>query len=104
MNLQAQVIQQSGENAKLKIQERELRHKIAELETLTAGDSLASPLHADTTEMEYLRNIIFEYMMGKETKTLCKVITTVLKFSDEQSRKILEKEEMKVSVWLRDVS
>lgn len=33
-------------------------------------------------------------------QTLCKVITTVLKFSDEQSRKILEKEEMKVSVSL----
>ena len=33
-------------------------------------------------------------------QTLCKVITTVLKFSDEQSRKILEKEETKVSVSL----
>ncbi|XP_077516498.1 LOW QUALITY PROTEIN: uncharacterized protein LOC144126279 [Amblyomma americanum] len=47
----------------------------------------------EPTEYEYLRNILFEYMMGKETVTLSKVIAAVLKFSDEQKNQILQREE-----------
>ncbi|XP_060678897.1 golgin subfamily A member 4 isoform X1 [Hemiscyllium ocellatum] len=47
----------------------------------------------EPTELEYLKKVLFEYMMGKETKTLAKVITTVLKFPAEQTQKILEREE-----------
>lgn len=46
-------------------------------------------------EYEYLRNILFEYMMGKETVTLSKVIAAVLKFSDEQKDQILQRQEAK---------
>ncbi|ESP02233.1 hypothetical protein LOTGIDRAFT_138720 [Lottia gigantea] len=46
---------------------------------------------------QYLRNILYEYMMGKETKTLAKVISTVVNFDDEQKRNILAREDAKVS-------
>lgn len=49
----------------------------------------------EPTEYEYLRNILFEYMMGKETVTLSKVIAAVLKFSDEQKNLISQREEAK---------
>ncbi|XP_043364735.1 LOW QUALITY PROTEIN: golgin subfamily A member 4 [Dermochelys coriacea] len=55
--------------------------------------------HADVsafgepTEFEYLRKVLFEYMMGRETKTMAKVITTVLKFPADQTQKILERED-----------
>ncbi|RXN01830.1 Integrin alpha-9 [Acipenser ruthenus] len=52
------------------------------------SDGLPEP-----TEFEYLRKVMFEYMMGRETKTMAKVITTVLKFPADQAQKILEKEE-----------
>ncbi|KAM6449665.1 golgin subfamily A member 4 isoform 1-T1 [Liasis olivaceus] len=50
-------------------------------------------LFAEPTEFEYLRKVLFEYMMGRETKTMAKVITTVLKFSPDQTQKILERED-----------
>ncbi|XP_034274880.1 golgin subfamily A member 4 isoform X1 [Pantherophis guttatus] len=46
----------------------------------------------EPTEFEYLRKVIFEYMMGRETKTMAKVITSVLKFPPDQTQKILERE------------
>ena len=39
---------------------------------------------------------MFEYMMGRETKTMAKVITTVLKFPDDQAQKILEREDARL--------
>jgi len=52
------------------------------------------------TELEYLRNILFEYMMGKEPLTLAKVIAAVLKFSQDQTQKVLEREEHRQSAQL----
>ncbi|GAB6033442.1 hypothetical protein CHUAL_013327 [Chamberlinius hualienensis] len=49
----------------------------------------------ETLEIEYLRNILYEYMMGRETMVLAKVIAAVLKFDEDQTRKILEKEEIR---------
>ncbi|XP_041100862.1 golgin subfamily A member 4-like isoform X2 [Polyodon spathula] len=60
------------------------------------SDGLTEP-----TEFEYLRKVMFEYMMGRETKTMAKVITTVLKFPVDQAQKILEKEESRPLTWLR---
>ncbi|XP_039592422.1 golgin subfamily A member 4 isoform X2 [Polypterus senegalus] len=60
------------------------------------GDSLSEP-----TEFEYLRKVIYEYMMGRETKTMAKVITTVLKFPPDLTQKILEKEDSRPLTWLR---
>ncbi|NWR17749.1 GOGA4 protein, partial [Emberiza fucata] len=50
-------------------------------------------LFEEPTEFEYLRKVLFEYMMGRETKTMAKVITTVLKFPADQTQKILERED-----------
>lgn len=51
-----------------------------------------------STEIEYLRNILFEYMMGKETLVLSKVISAVVKFDQEQTTKVLKKEEDKLTL------
>ncbi|XP_054654648.1 golgin subfamily A member 4 isoform X2 [Dunckerocampus dactyliophorus] len=55
---------------------------------------------SEATEMEYLRKVLFEYMMGRETKTMAKVITSMLKFPPDQAQKVLDKEESKVMPWL----
>uniref|UniRef100_A0A3Q4AJJ9 GRIP domain-containing protein n=1 Tax=Mola mola TaxID=94237 RepID=A0A3Q4AJJ9_MOLML len=53
---------------------------------------------SEATEMEYLRKVLFEYMMGRETKTMAKVITSMLKFPPDQAQKVLEKEDSKMTV------
>ncbi|XP_073486678.1 golgin subfamily A member 4 isoform X2 [Aquarana catesbeiana] len=50
-------------------------------------------MFGEPTEFEYLRKVMFEYMMGRETKTMAKVITTVLRFPADQAQIILEKED-----------
>uniref|UniRef100_A0A3Q0SZF2 GRIP domain-containing protein n=1 Tax=Amphilophus citrinellus TaxID=61819 RepID=A0A3Q0SZF2_AMPCI len=64
---------------------------------LNASDAFSEP-----TEMEYLRKVLFEYMMGRETKTMAKVITSMLKFPPDQAQKVLDKEDSKtvVSIFL----
>ncbi|XP_029926773.1 golgin subfamily A member 4 isoform X1 [Myripristis murdjan] len=61
-----------------------------------SGDALSEP-----TEFEYLRKVLFEYMMGRETKTMAKVITSMLKFPPDQAQKVLDKEDSKAIPWLR---
>ncbi|CAL9688039.1 unnamed protein product [Knipowitschia caucasica] len=56
---------------------------------------------SEATEMEYLRKVLFEYMMGRETRTMAKVITSMLKFPPDQTQKVLENEDGKVPPWLR---
>uniref|UniRef100_A0A8C7T1I1 Golgin A4 n=1 Tax=Oncorhynchus mykiss TaxID=8022 RepID=A0A8C7T1I1_ONCMY len=51
---------------------------------------------SELTEFEYLRKVLFEYMMGRETKTMAKVITSMLKFPPDQAQQVLEKEDTKV--------
>ena len=46
----------------------------------------------EATELEYLRNILFEYMMGNQPATLAKVVAAIVKFTPEQTRKITERE------------
>uniref|UniRef100_A0A8C4GMP2 Golgin A4 n=1 Tax=Dicentrarchus labrax TaxID=13489 RepID=A0A8C4GMP2_DICLA len=53
---------------------------------------------SEATEMEYLRKVLFEYMMGRETKTMAKVITSMLKFPPDQAQKVLDKEDSKAIV------
>lgn len=52
----------------------------------------------DSTEIEYLRNILYEYMMGKETVVLARVIAAVVKFDQDQTSKIMKKEEDKLTL------
>ncbi|XP_050436098.1 putative leucine-rich repeat-containing protein DDB_G0290503 isoform X2 [Adelges cooleyi] len=49
-------------------------------------------------EMEYLRNILYEYMMGKQPMVLVKVLAAIVKFDTEQLTTVLQKEEQKVSL------
>ncbi|KAM4591336.1 golgin subfamily A member 4 isoform 2-T2 [Odontesthes bonariensis] len=56
---------------------------------------------SEPTETEYLRKVLFEYMMGRETKTMAKVITSILKFPPDQAQKVLDKEDSKTVPWLR---
>ncbi|XP_061644884.1 golgin subfamily A member 4 [Phyllopteryx taeniolatus] len=55
---------------------------------------------SEATEMEYLKKVLFEYMMGRETKTMAKVITSMLKFPPDEAQKVLDKEESKATHWL----
>ncbi|KAM9726236.1 golgin subfamily A member 4 isoform 1-T1 [Menidia menidia] len=56
---------------------------------------------SEPTETEYLRKVLFEYMMGRETKTMAKVITSMLKFPPDLAQKVLDKEDSKTVPWLR---
>ncbi|XP_028844361.1 golgin subfamily A member 4 isoform X3 [Denticeps clupeoides] len=56
---------------------------------------------SEPTEFEYLRKVMYEYMMGRETKTMAKVITSVLKFTPDQAQKILDREDSRMVTWLR---
>ena len=52
----------------------------------------------EATEYEYLKNILYQYMLGKESLTLAKVLATVVKFTPEQMDNIVSNEEKKASV------
>ena len=71
------------------------RRELAELRKLV---KLRHDTLEDSTEIEYLRNILFEYMMGRETMVLARVISAVVKFDQEQTAKILKKEEDKMTL------
>ncbi|XP_048384924.1 golgin subfamily A member 4 isoform X2 [Stegostoma tigrinum] len=109
--LQAQLAEKTTLVNDARLQEQELREQIHSLQDqlkVHEKNSCMSPFGTpyrdgnyavdgsvitEPTELEYLKKVLFEYMMGKETKTLAKVITTVLKFPAEQTQKILEREE-----------
>ncbi|CAF0851109.1 unnamed protein product [Brachionus calyciflorus] len=49
----------------------------------------------ESTEIDYLRQIIYSYMMGVDRVTMAKVIVAVLKFPDDERKKILENEKQR---------
>ncbi|XP_077630128.1 golgin subfamily A member 4 isoform X6 [Crocuta crocuta] len=123
MELQTQLAQKTTLISDSKLKEQEFREQIHNLEdrlkkyeknvyattvgTPCKGGNLYHTdvsLFGEPTEFEYLRKVLFEYMMGRETKTMAKVITTVLKFPDEQTQKILEREDARLMSWLRSSS
>ncbi|KAB7500212.1 hypothetical protein Anas_05362 [Armadillidium nasatum] len=65
-------------------------------ELRNAGGSLE-----DSAEFEYLRNILYQYMIGKETQTLAKVLCAVVKFNKEQQSQIIDHEDRKQSLVIR---
>ncbi|XP_078072766.1 golgin subfamily A member 4 isoform X2 [Mustelus asterias] len=109
--LQTQLAQKTTLINDARLQEQELKEQVHSLEDqlrVHEKNSCLSPFGTpykdgnyavdgsvitEPTELEYLKKVLFEYMMGKETKTLAKVITTVLKFPADQTQKILEREE-----------
>ncbi|OZC09671.1 hypothetical protein X798_03365 [Onchocerca flexuosa] len=61
----------------------------------------------ESTEAEYLRNILYRYMneretLGKESVTLARVIATVARFSHEQVNAVVAKEEQRNHGWVED--
>lgn len=123
MELQTQLAQKTTLVSDSKLKEQEFKEQIhnledrlkkyeknvhgANAETSYKGGSFYhtdASLFGEPTEFEYLRKVLFEYMMGRETKTMAKVITTVLKFPDDQTQKILEKEDARLTSWLRPSS
>lgn len=48
-----------------------------------------------STEVEYLKNILFNYMLGKESLILARVIAAVCKFDPHQTELILQREQQK---------
>ncbi|XP_060036583.1 golgin subfamily A member 4 isoform X3 [Erinaceus europaeus] len=117
MELQTQLAQKTTLISDSKLKEQEFREQIHNLEdrlkeyeksicatTVRTHYKGGNLYHTDVsqfgepTEFEYLRKVLFEYMMGRETKTMAKVITTVLKFPDDQAQKILEREDARLVV------
>ncbi|TGZ75347.1 hypothetical protein CRM22_000447 [Opisthorchis felineus] len=49
----------------------------------------------ELVEYEYLRNVLFEYMTGRETATLAKVLCSILRFNAEQTKRVLQYEDDK---------
>nr|XP_008111019.1 PREDICTED: golgin subfamily A member 4 isoform X2 [Anolis carolinensis] len=122
-DLQVQLAQKTTLLNDSKLQEQEFRERIHTLQdklkkyeknmyvtTVESPYREGNLCHSDVslfgepTEFEYLRKVFFEYMMGRETKTMAKVITTVLKFPAEQAQKILEREAARTVSWLRPSS
>ncbi|XP_032823328.2 golgin subfamily A member 4 isoform X3 [Petromyzon marinus] len=111
-NMQSQLAEKTTLLAEARLQEQEFKEKINSLQdqvnvyekrkALPFGASYTGAhgshdLSGEPTEFEYLRKVLFEYMMGRETKTLAKVITTVLKFPPEHSQKVMEREEARAT-------
>nr|XP_048279736.1 golgin subfamily A member 4 isoform X4 [Myodes glareolus] len=111
----AQLAQKTTLISDSKLKEQELREQVHNLEDRlkryekpVCATAVGTPyqggnlhhtdvsLFGEPTEFEYLRKVLFEYMMGRETKTMAKVITTVLKFPDDQAQKILEREDTRL--------
>ncbi|XP_066483303.1 golgin subfamily A member 4 isoform X2 [Tiliqua scincoides] len=116
--LQAQLAQKTTLLNDSKLKEQEFREQINTLQDRLQNyeksmyvTTVATPygegnlchsdvsLFGEPTEFEYLRKVMFEYMMGHETKTMAKVITTVLKFPADQVQKILEREDARTLSW-----
>ncbi|XP_071552808.1 uncharacterized protein [Panulirus ornatus] len=62
-----------------------------------SGVRLGMPLE-EAAEFEYLKNVLYQYMLGKETQTLSKVLCAVVKFDSNQQQEILEHEEQRRSL------
>lgn len=82
--------QMQDNNEKLRLSNEKLGRRLDEaLVSLRHLHSLQ-----ENTELEYLRNILYEYLTGSGTHsvTLAKVLAAVVKFDDTQTRQILQKE------------
>ncbi|KAL0895708.1 hypothetical protein ABMA27_011781 [Loxostege sticticalis] len=79
-----------GSNEKLKLTNEKLERRLDEaLVSLRHLHSLQ-----ENTELEYLKNILYEYLTGSGTHsvTLAKVLAAVVKFDDKQTQQVLQKE------------
>ena len=88
-----------NELQKLKNQNEKLNRKLDEtLVTLNHCSELSN-----STEIEYLKNVLYNYMLGKESLVLARVIAAVCKFDPHQTELILAKEQQKQTLVSREV-
>lgn len=94
---QIHMLQEELEKCNSEIKDLRVLLRLSPPQSLASNNDskTSSLLLPEPTEFEYLKNILFEYMMGKEPLTLAKVIAAVLRFSDEQTKLVLKKEELK---------
>ncbi|XP_028037136.1 golgin subfamily A member 4-like [Bombyx mandarina] len=88
LNVNIQDVQ--AKNEKLKLSNEKIERRLDEaLVSLRHLHSLE-----ENTELEYLRNILYEYLTGSGTHsiTLAKVLAAVVKFDDKQTQMVLQKE------------
>ena len=52
----------------------------------------------EANEFPYLKNVLYQYMLGKEPLTLARVLATVVKFTPEELREVIKHEEKKTSL------
>ncbi|XP_066144800.1 putative leucine-rich repeat-containing protein DDB_G0290503 isoform X1 [Euwallacea fornicatus] len=80
-----------NELQKLKNKNEKLNRTLDEtLVTLNHCTELSS-----STEIEYLKNVLYNYMLGKESLVLARVIAAVCKFDPAQTEAVLQKEQQK---------
>ncbi|KAF5272801.1 hypothetical protein FQA39_LY07828 [Lamprigera yunnana] len=80
-----------NELQKLRNKNEKLNRKLDEtLVTLSHCTELST-----STETEYLKNVLYNYMLGKESLILARVIAAVCKFDDGQTEAILQREQQK---------
>ncbi|KAJ0181185.1 hypothetical protein K1T71_003270 [Dendrolimus kikuchii] len=89
-SISANMTQVHEKNEKLKVSNEKLERRLDEaLVSLRHLHSLQ-----ENTELEYLRNILYEYLTGSGTHsvTLAKVLAAIVKFDDSQTQLVLQKE------------
>ncbi|XP_075985075.1 uncharacterized protein LOC142982451 [Anticarsia gemmatalis] len=82
--------QMQDKNEKLRLSNEKLERRLDEaLVSLRHLHSLQ-----ENTELEYLRNILYEYLTGSgmHSVTLAKVLSAIVKFDDMQTKLVLQKE------------
>ncbi|CAH0549022.1 unnamed protein product [Brassicogethes aeneus] len=80
-----------GELQKMKNKNDKLSRKLDEtLVTLNHCAELGN-----STEVEYLKNVLYNYMLGKESLVLARVIAAVCKFDEKQTDAVIQKEQQK---------
>lgn len=84
------MLEMQEKNEKLKLSNEKLERRLDEaLVSLRHLHSLQ-----ENTELEYLRNILYEYLTGSgiHSVTLAKVLSAIVKFDDMQTKLVLQKE------------
>ena len=61
--------------------------------------SSSSGVCLEPTEIDYLKKIVYSYMMGTDSLTMAKVIMAILKFDEDEKNQLIENEKTKSAAW-----
>lgn len=76
------------------------RSLMTELSEHESNSNHSNHMTLEATEIDYLRRIVYSYMMGTDPVTMAKVIVAVLRFPEDQRQKLIENEKTKNAGWL----